>query len=34
MEKTLSKEALAKEAAFWRKMSQAVKSHSVKLCHK
>jgi hypothetical protein len=34
MKKILSKEALAKEAAFWRRMSQAVKEHPGRLCHK
>jgi hypothetical protein len=34
MKKILSKEALAKEAAFWSKMSQAVNDHPGRLCHK
>jgi hypothetical protein len=34
MKKVLSKETLAKEAAFWKKMSQAVTEHPGRLCHK
>lgn len=34
MKKIPSKEVLAKEADFWRKMSQAVKEHPGRLCHK
>jgi hypothetical protein len=34
MKKLLSKETLAKEAAFWTRMNQAVKEHPSTLCHK
>jgi len=34
MKKLLSKEALAKEAAFWNKMSKAAHDHPGRICHK
>jgi hypothetical protein len=34
MKKTLSAEALAKEAAFWDSLKQSAKEHPGKTCHK
>ncbi len=34
MKKTLSKEALVKESAFWSEFKKAVKDNPGKLCHK
>jgi hypothetical protein len=34
MKKTLSKEALVKEAAFWTGLQKAVRENPGKLCHK
>jgi hypothetical protein len=34
MKKTLSKKALVKEAAFWKRFSEAVKENPGKICHK
>ncbi len=34
MKKTLSKEALVKEAAFWSELKKAVKENPGKVCHK
>jgi len=34
MKKTLSREALVKEAAFWATMKKAAKENPGKLCHK
>ncbi len=34
MKKAVSKEALAKEAAFWSRFTKAVKENPGKLCHK
>ena len=34
MKKKLSKEVLAKEAAFWVKQGKAVKDNPGKICHK
>ncbi len=34
MKKILSKEVLAKEAAFWTKQGKAVKDSPGRLCHK
>ncbi len=34
MKKTLSKEALVKEAAFWSMISKAAKENPGKVCHK
>ena len=34
MKKTVSKKALAKEAAFWSDFSKAVKENPGKICHK
>jgi hypothetical protein len=34
MKKTMSKEALVKEAALWEKMKEAVRKHPATACHK
>jgi hypothetical protein len=34
MKKRLGKKALGKEATFWTKLSQAVKTNPGKICHK
>jgi hypothetical protein len=34
MKKTVSQQALAKEAALWEKMKEAVRKHPATACHK
>jgi len=34
MKKTMSQEALAKEAALWEKMKEAVRKRPAAVCHK
>jgi hypothetical protein len=34
MKKTISTEALVKEAALWEKMKEAVRKHPATVCHK
>ncbi len=34
MKKTVSKEALAKEAAFWNAIKKTAQGNAVKVCHK